>query len=130
MTREEHRRFLEGIPTPPEPPRVRAKPEAKPTPALNVVDGVHPSSDALRRTVDRSTERLFHEDRVDTHRWRKNKARYGSTMPPSKAAERALHLQLNLDSAMHRIRYNQMMERYYRKQLDPFHLGLYGPNED
>jgi len=128
MSTEDPLAFLEGFEerllTPAKP-----KPKPKPQSKLSIVSTAEPPVEALRSNVSRAQERLYHAEK-EVANWRKNKARFGSTMPPSQADQHALDLQLGLDRVMGNIRYAQMMERFYRRELDPFRLGLYGPTSD
>jgi hypothetical protein len=107
-----------------------AKPKPKPQSKLSIVGTAEPPVEALRANADRAQERLYEAEKEVAFNWRRNFKRYGRARPIPKAERRAQDLQDGLDAAMERIRYAQMMERFYRRELDPFRLGLYGPTSD
>jgi hypothetical protein len=127
MSNEDPLAFLEGFE---ERLLTPAKPKPKPQSKLSIVGTGEPPVEALRSNVSRAQERLYEAEKEVAFNWRRNFKRYGRARPIPAADRRAQDLQDGLDAAMHRIRYNQMMERFYRRELDPYKLGLYGPTSD
>ena len=127
MSTEDPLAFLEGFE---ERLLTPAKPKPKPQSKLSIVSTAEPPVEALRSNVSRAQERLYEAEKEVAFNWRRNFKRYGRAGPIPKAERRAQELQDGLDRVMGSIRYAQMMERFYRRELDPFHLGLYGPTSD